>query len=671
MSADIRDDFHLGELAAQSSEWICSAVEASPAPDPDTAGSVVSGENGLGAVPGTSPAASPVSVPTPRNDSQSQILLRLADGATVFRDPTGRTYAAVPAKGHVEVHEIRSTGFHRWLKRRYYDEESRPPSAQAVQDAIGILDASATHDGPEEEVFVRVAGRDDRIYIDLGDATWRAVEIDAAGWRIVTDPPVRFRRPSGIRPLPDPVRGGTIDRLKDFVNVVAAELVLLLAWMAAALRPSGPYPILVLIGEQGSAKSTLARLVRRLLDLHACPLRAEPKDARDLMIGAVNGWILALDNLSTIPAWLSDALCRLSTGGGFVTRSLYSNDEETFLDAVRPVILTGISDFVSRGDLIDRSLFLHLAVIPEGKRRTEREFWRDFDAALPQLFGALLDAVSGGLRLLPDVELASLPRMADFAQFGEAVSRALGHPADTFLSAYNANRREANESAVEDDAVAGAVRVLASMGEWTGTAGKLLEELCRIVGEKVAGSKKWPRSAKGMSGALRRLAPSLRMVGVEIEFGERTNKARPITIRLAGSDGDRPSPPSPSSPAYDCQGENSDGRNGEPSLSTPTVTEPSPIPSGKARARDDGDGGDGWVPRYSAEPGWAVFAIEPAEPFGPDRFARSSAVPVDDYDRQERASIMEFDGGVSREAAERAAGLSPGSTLDELPSNSL
>jgi hypothetical protein len=267
-----------------------------------------------------------------------------------------------------------------------------------------------------------------------------------------------------MRPLPEPARDGTIDRLKDFVNVEDGERILLIAWLAAALRPTGPYPVLVLIGEQGSAKSTLARLAKCLIDPHVSPLRSPPKDDRDLMIGAVNGWMIALDNLSTIRDWLSDSLCRLSTGGGFATRTLHTNDEETFLDAMRPLILTGITDFVNRGDLVDRSLFLHLAVIPEEKRRTERVFWTDFAAAAPRLFGALLDALSGGLRLLPEVKPAALPRMADFALFGEAVSRALGNPPDTFLDAYGKNRKEANESVVEDNPVAGAMRELAARG---------------------------------------------------------------------------------------------------------------------------------------------------------------------------------------------------------------
>jgi hypothetical protein len=390
-----------------------------------------------------------------------------------------------------------------------------------------------------------------------------------------------------------------------------------------------------------------------LTDPHACPLRGEPKEERDLMVGAVNEWVLVLDNLSTITPWLSDALCRLSTGGGFATRSLYTDDEETFLDAVRPVILTGITDFVSRGDLIDRSLFLHLPVIPEEGRRTEEEFWRAFDAAQPQLLGALLDVLAGGLRLLPGIKLSAMPRMADFAKFGEAVSRALGNPADTFLTAYNENRRDANETVVEDSPAAGALRELASRGSWRGTAAELLSELTAIVGEKVAESRHWPRSARGMSGAVRRLAPALCMVGVLIDFEDRTKTARLIAIRLADCEGSRPSPSSPSSPHRDSRGGNGDGRDGQPS---PTVTQPSPIPWLKTRAGDGGDGGDGPFPLRSVAPAAVDNRPAPAGPAGPEPSGWPDG-PADDYDRRERGAILEFDGGLSREAAERAAGF--------------
>jgi hypothetical protein len=515
-----------------------------------------------------------------------------------------------------------------------------------MQGALGILDARAVYDGPEEQVFIRVAGRDDRIYVDLGDPSWCAVEVDAGGWRIVATPPVRFRRPPGMRPLPEPARGGTIDRLGDFVNVVAAERVLLIAWLAAALRPTGPYALLVLVGEQGSAKSTLARVARLLLDPHTSPLRAEPKEPRDLMIGAVNGWVIALDNLSTMPGWLSDGICRLTTGGGFATRSLYTNDEEVFLDAMRPAILNGITDFVNRGDLIDRAVFLHLEVIPEEKRRTEGKFWQDFDAALPQLFGALLDAVAGGLRLLPQIKLSALPRLADYAIFAEAASRALGYPPEAFLKAYRDNRLAANESLVEDSPVAGAVRELASRGKWTGTAGELLEELRGIIEppesawdrpkDKAGGARSasvLPKNPRGMSGTLRRLAPALRAVGVEVTFARDGSAARRRIITISErseSGGDRPSEPSEPSEAAatDCDpnGCSSDGRgpgraatvrdrpngpapalgsDGRPSENCPIVRGPSESQahsSHQVMAPSDGpDGSDGRFPAFSAE----------------------------------------------------------------------
>ena len=123
----------------------------------------------------------------PARESQAECLLRLAEDATLFHDPAGRTYAVVRVDGRSEVQEIASTGFRRWLKRMYYDEQGRPPSAQAFQDALGVIDSRATFDGEEQPVYVRIAASGAKVYIDLGDVTRRAVEVDATGWWIVTD----------------------------------------------------------------------------------------------------------------------------------------------------------------------------------------------------------------------------------------------------------------------------------------------------------------------------------------------------------------------------------------------------------------------------------------------------------------------------------------------------
>ena len=246
------------------------------------------------------------------------------------------------------------------------------PSSEALQSALNVIEAKAHFDAPERAVHIRVGGLDGRLYLDLGDETWRAVEIDATGWRVIDNPPVRFRRAAGMQPLPVPVAGGSVETLRSFLNVQSdADFVLVVAWALACLRNRGPYPVIVLSGEQGSAKSTFSAILRALLDPNTAPLRALPREDRDLFIAASNGHVLAFDNVSGLPAWISDTLCRLATGGGFAVRQLYTDQDEVLFDAARPVILNGIEDIVTRPDLADRAVFLTLEPIPEERRRPE------------------------------------------------------------------------------------------------------------------------------------------------------------------------------------------------------------------------------------------------------------------------------------------------------------
>ena len=227
---------------------------------------------------------------------------------------------------------------------------------------------------------MRVAGLKGRLYLDLADDQWRAVEIGRRGWRIVAEPPVRFRRAAGMLPLPIATKGGSVETLRTFLNVRRKyDFVLVVAWALAVLRNCGPYPVLVLAGEQGSAKSTLAAILRALLDPNSAPLRALPREDRDLFIAATNSHVLAFDNVSGLPSWISDTLCRLATGGGFAVRQLYTDQDEVLFDATRPVILIGIEDVVTRPDLADRAIFLTLEPIPDDQRRPEKELWAAFD----------------------------------------------------------------------------------------------------------------------------------------------------------------------------------------------------------------------------------------------------------------------------------------------------
>jgi hypothetical protein len=265
------------------------------------------------------------------------------------------------------------------------------------------------------------------------------------------------------------------------------------------------------------------------------------------MIAAANGWLMCFDNLDHIAPWLSNAFCRLSTGGGFATRRQYTDDGEMLFDASRPILVNGIEELATRGDLLDRAIIIQLPAIQERDRRPESAFWREFRRAQPAILGSLLDALGRALAIVAGVRLAQLPRMADFMHFGIAVERALNWPAGAFLDAYTRNRHAGHALSLEESVVAGALYAfVARTGTWTGTASELLGALARQVDESIRRRRDWPKTPTALSGQLRRLAPTLRGVGVNVVF-DRTGQFRRITVKPIQRAAEASSPSSASS----------------------------------------------------------------------------------------------------------------------------
>jgi hypothetical protein len=310
-------------------------------------------------------------------------LVRESD-AVLFHDAEQVAYATVIVGEHMETHPVRSRGFKLWVRRLYWEEEESAPPGQSLTDALGVLEGEALFVGPTVPVHYRVAGDDGAIIIDLGDDAWRAVQVTSDGWRLLDHHPVRFARTGGMAALPVPEAGGSIDELRPFVNTDDDDWRLLVGWLLAALRPGSPYPVAVLHGEQGSAKSTAAKVLRKLVDPNVVPLRAAPHALDDLMVSSCSSWCVAYDNLSHLQPWLSDALCRLSTGGGLSKRQLYTDGDEVLLDAQRPVIINGIEELATRSDLLDRALLVECPLIPEAERKDDRPLQRRNRAATPR-----------------------------------------------------------------------------------------------------------------------------------------------------------------------------------------------------------------------------------------------------------------------------------------------
>lgn len=479
-----------------------------------------------------------------RGGSQASQLVAIAESAELFRTPDGVAYGTFHVGGHGETCAVRSRSFTLILQRCHYATHGTTANAQAMQDALSVLEGQALFGGMERKVFTRFADEGRQNYLDLANSTWSGVSIDAEGLRTVNDLPVKFRRPKGLLALPTPVRGGTLEELFSFLNVAPEDWPLVLGWLVAAARPRGPYPVLSLNGEQGCAKSTVSKVLRRMIDPSTADLRAEPRDIRDLVISANNSWIVPLDNMSYVQPWLSDGLCRLATGGGFATRALYSDDEEVLFEVQRPMIINGIEELGTRSDLLDRSIQLTLMPIASQRRRTEADFWRDFEIAHPRMLGALLDAVVIAMRNLPNTRLTDPPRMADFATWGVAAEPGLPIARGAFLFRYASNREAAHELALEGSALTAPLRrLMSARAEWEGTATDLHNALSRLlVGLTLPAPRSWPANAQKLSAALRRLATNLSAVGCRVEFGRGRARLIRITATMPSADAVVPGP---------------------------------------------------------------------------------------------------------------------------------
>jgi len=453
-------------------------------------------------------------------ETHGAALLDIARGAELFRTPFGDTYATFKTpQGQGHTCAIDSQEFRAWLTYEYWRREQKAPRKEELSAAINAAHGLARFEGEERPAYTRLAAHEGRFYLDLCDRERRVIEIDGERWQIISaeDAPVRFRRPKGMLPLPEPASGGDVQLLRRFVNLSSDEdFILLLAWLAAALRGDGiKFPVLSITGEQGSAKSTISVMLRALIDPNVAPLRNSVRNQWDATLAANNSWFVVFNNLSELPQWLSDTLCCIADGIGFAARTHHSMTEETLFQAARPIILNGITEIATRADLLDRAVHLHLPAILREKRQDDAILFSEFERARPLILGGLLNGVCAAIRNLPDVKLAKLPRMADFAKWATAAESGLGLDKGAFMLAYGRNRNAASAAVLDASPVAPALlNYVRAQGTVTISYQELLTALTAQFSEGKPPSD-FPKSTNKLAAELKRCAPHLRAAGLE------------------------------------------------------------------------------------------------------------------------------------------------------------
>ena len=464
--------------------------------------------------------------------SQANHLVEIGLTAELFVDDEDEPYAAFSVSAHKETWPIRSRRFKRWLAGEFYNATQKAPNTDALNQALGVLEAKAVFEGGRKRLCLRVAEYDGAFWYDLGDPEWRAVKITPSGWEVVKDPPILFKRYQNTGAQVVPEDGGDLMDVFRFVNInggnrpngnLSDDKILMACTIPALLVPDIPKPIWNMYGEKGAAKTDCHKILRGLIDPALEPVFALRRDERELAIQLAHNFLPVFDNISDLTTWQSDMLCRAATGGGFTTRALYTDEEERLFKILRAILINGVHLLSGGTDLQDRFLSTELERIPKAKRRSEKEIFAEFECLKPLLFGAVLTALSKAMAIKPNIRLTDLPRMADFAIWGAAVAEALGIGKDNFLAAYWRNIGQINERILESHPVAAAVMaLLEEMYEWEASPASTLAKLEEVASAQRINirSPSWPKSATALSRRLKEVISNFADVGVEITIGK-------------------------------------------------------------------------------------------------------------------------------------------------------
>jgi hypothetical protein len=504
-----------------------------------------------------------------------------------FTDEYKEAHVAVKVNEHLEVLALHTSRFKDWLSRILYKEDNIVVDSNTYRDAIGVLNAEAVFDsGDPIKLNLRVAQRIEPIiagdaidasirilwYYDLTNNNHEFIEMTSEGWSIVKNTElILFRRfnnqASQVYPL-SPAEKGT-DVFNEFIELLLDKNVkdenkkdyrhLLKVYIICLFIPEISKPVLLPRGSEGALKSTIFEKIKDIVDPSILKTLSFPRDKNEFIQQLGHNYVAYYDNISSLKYWISDEICRAVSGSGSSVRKLYTDDDDKIRSFKRCIGINGINLAATKPDLLDRGLQFELIRINKSDRLKEETINKKFQELRPYVLGYIFDTLVKVLRFKESekIELKEFPRMADFAEYGEIISRCMGYPHNAFIDVYNRNTELRIDEVIESSEVArclmymmfekykdGFMKIDGSRTEdWIGTPSQLLGELNAIAISETSDlnidvrDADWPKAAHILRRRTNEIMSTLKEKGIEIEYltNQGAEKSRGIKIRKIAS----------------------------------------------------------------------------------------------------------------------------------------
>lgn len=456
----------------------------------------------------------------------------------LFLNDLDEAYATYRSSKDVVVSErISSRAFKSYVSSIAKSILGKIPAAGSLASVIEFLSGEAYGSAKTVTMYNRIASLDSYLLYDLCGPAKECIKIEPDDWRIVLTPNI-FRKYTHQAKQVTPVTGGDIKDILKYVNITdEKKQMLFLVWFVSTFIPNFPHPILYVHGPQGSSKSSLSKIVRKLVDPSLVEVTSIPKNSEDILQQLSHNHLIFLDNISHVSQEMSDMLCRAVTGSAFTKRALYTNDDE-FIVTIQSVIgINGINIAVDKPDLLERCILLELERIPDTNRKDEHTLWADFEKNKAEILGSVFTCVSHALKVYPHVKVDKLPRMADFAKWGCAIAEALGYSQKDFLDEYiNSQDKQNKELLYEITETQLLIEFMKNRTEWYGTATDLHIALKSLIPWDDRKSFRFASQSNKLTKILNTHKIPLETIGIYIEKAyQKGRKMRITSIKIADS----------------------------------------------------------------------------------------------------------------------------------------